>query len=95
MGKEGLVGCLPRARKGWSPCMRAGKKVSRLSKKRALFVNTEWEQMLQVPQSCTSTYVAQRVETIEQEDVGTLLRLEQESIGAVVMLVAHKTLQLL
>ena len=32
--------------------------------------------------------------TIEQENLGVLLRLKQESIDAVVTLVAHKTLQL-
>ena len=32
--------------------------------------------------------------TIEQEDLGVLLRLAQESADAVVMLVAHKTLLL-
>ena len=43
---------------------------------------------------CTNTYVTMGLWTMVQEDLGELLRLEQESIDAVVMRVAHKTLRL-
>ena len=80
----------------WSPCTRTGKKVSRSSKNRALFVNTEWEQVLQVPPELhqhvpDSAGCGQSKRKI---CMCVLLRIEQESINAVVMLVAHKTLQL-
>ena len=45
----------------WSRCTRTGKKANRSSKNRALFVNTESEQVLQVTRSCTSMYVTQLV----------------------------------